>query len=140
MNAVTDKFVAKFNSRFPNSMIHVSKASLSNEDVIRFTLAQSADYPNGIINNDPMYNIIFVGQLPDGRIEIESTLSGLSVNPREKYLAMHTIPTKIRKKTGTVEQVIKHAEKWIDTLHQTVLNNKHDIYGGFDKYQKYIVE
>jgi len=87
-----------------------------------------------------MYHIIFVSDCKDGKFEVECTLSGLYVNPRESYLAMSHISTKMRKKTGTPEQVVKHFDKWIDNLKQIVVNNKHDIYGGLAKYQKYIVE
>ena len=137
---IIESFKNKFTQQFPNSMIHVSKASLSDDMVIKFTLAQPEDYPNKIINNDPLYHIIFVIDCNDGKFYVESTLSGLYVNPREEYLAMSCVKTKMRKKTGTPEQVEKHLNKWLDNLKQIVVENKHDIYGGLDKYQKYIVE
>ena len=112
----------------------------SDDMVIKFTLAQPEDYPNKIINNDPLYHIIFVIDCNDGKFYVESTLSGLYVNPREEYLAMSCVKTKMRKKLGTPEQVEKHLNKWLDNLKQIVVENKHDIYGGLDKYQKYIVE
>ena len=137
---IIESFKNKFTQQFPNSMIHVSEAALSDDMVITFTLAQPEDYPNKIINNDPMYHIIFVIDCKDGKFHVESTLSGLYVNPREKYLAMSHIKTGLRKKTGTIDQVEKHLVKWIDNLKQLVVDNKHDIYGGLDKYQNYIVE
>ena len=137
---IIESFKNKFTQQFPNSMIHVSEAALSDDMVITFTLAQPEDYPNKIINNDPMYHIIFVIDCKDGKFHVESTLSGLYVNPREEYLAMSCVKTKMRKKTGTPEQVEKHLNKWLDNLKQIVVENKNDIYGGLDKYQKYIVE
>ena len=139
MDAIIETFKNKFTQQFPNSMIQVSTASLSHDKVIRFTLAQPEDYPNNIINNDPLYHLIFVGCKGD-KFEVECTLGGLYVNPREKYLAMSHIKTGMKKKTGTTEQVERHLNKWLDNLKQIVVDNKHDIYGGLDKYQKYIVE
>ena len=124
---IIESFKNKFTQQFPNSMIHVSKASLSDDMVIKFTLAQPEDYPNKIINNDPLYHIIFVIDCNDGKFYVESTLSGLYVNPREEYLAMSCVKTKMRKKTGTPEQVEKDKQNQIKFAEEEKRKNEKRI-------------
>jgi hypothetical protein len=138
-NQVVDAMRYKFLELFPNSYFSVTKASLSDSSMVHFTLLQRDDYPNKIINNDPMYHIICIDANDDGTISIHNTLSGLAVKPTNRMYAMETIKTGIRKKTGSAEQVTRHVDKWLDQLKETVVAQRDNIYGNFDR-DKYIAD
>ena len=140
MENVLTAVQVKFKTLFPHSAINVRKSALYDESrpsfVIVMTL-KNGNYPNGIIENDAMYHVAYVATAGD-KIMAEMVVGGLSVLPKERYLAMSHEKIKFRKKTGTEAQVIKHFDKWLDELKSTVVSNRDKIYNG-EQYQEFIV-
>jgi hypothetical protein len=141
MDRIINHFQADFKQVFPNSPTGVTNSVFGlSTRFISFTLAQKEDYPNSIINNDPLHTSFSLTVNADGSYTVEHTQGALYVNPRERFIAMSSIKTRLTKKTGNEDQVIKHLTKWINKVKSIVVENKNDIYGGLEKYQKYIVE
>lgn len=139
MDNIINQFQKDFKQVFPYSVISTRNAILFDSNkIISFTLAQREDYPNGIINNDPLHTTFMLSDNNDGTFTVEHVQGALYVNPREKHLAMSHVKTRLTKKTGKEEQVIKHLTKWINKVKSIVVENKHDIYGGLKKYERYI--
>lgn len=136
MNTLVEQIETLFLNKFPASYIRSSVGCLGSGMYITLALGQREQWSNGYIQNDPLYHIISVYPVNDG-FEIKTQVSGLMVNPREQFVAMSRVKTAMRKKTGTLEQVLKHAAKWVDNLKTTVDANRQDIYGGADKYQNF---
>ena len=127
---------AKFLELFPNSHFDIGRGALGgalgNSLCVSFTLLQRDDYPFKIINNDPMYHIIFIDTEGD-KYNVSTTLSGLYLKPTNTMYAFDVVKTKMRKKVGTVEQVNKHVAKWLDGLKATVVENKGNFKCEFDR-------
>ncbi len=132
---------SKFKSQFPNSYIKITKSALFNPDkpsCVIYLALKNSNWPNNIIQNDVMYHVITLHPEND-KIQLELQTGGLSVKPKQSYLACAILKTNLRKKTGTESQVLSHFNKWIDNLKTMVIENKNDLYGIAHDYHDFII-
>jgi hypothetical protein len=139
MENLHETLVAKFLSQFPDSFISIKKSALFNPDKPSYAMyiaLKNSNWPNNIIQNDVMYHVITLHAEND-KIQLELQTGGLSVKPKQSYLACTVLKTNLRKKTGTESQLINHFNKWVDNLKTMVIENKNDLYG--IDYQNFII-
>ena len=136
-----DKLETSFKNEFPKSFFRVSKnVSLGDhQPSFSITIAlKNQNWPNNIIQNDVMYHVFMVYVGTESTI-ITNLTSGLSTRPDPgSYLAIKTIPTKIRKRTGSQAQIIKHFDQWVKNLKQLVIQHQNNFYGDANSYQEFI--
>lgn len=82
---------------------------------------------SNILDNDPCHHkfLIFADT---SILECKDLVSGISVNPKDKYLAMSHVKTKYRKTTGDHARILKSFITFFDRLQKLVIENEHDIY------------
>lgn len=126
-DAITSEFVKRFPNGYANA--YISKGLGNPSIVIKLGLLDDASLPYGIRNNDPLNTLHMIRETLGG-FEINNLNSGLSVNPKEKYLAMSHIKTAIRQaKNLDADNVVKRYKAYFDKLVTIVNENQHDIYG-----------
>jgi hypothetical protein len=131
-----------FFKHFPNGWIdsRVEKGFSNNQHIsVRFGLLGDKSYSGGIVHNDPLHSLHMVwiqGEL----YEIDNSISGLSVNPKEKFLAMSTVKTAIRRaKNLSTEKVLNKYASYFAKLSKIVQENQHDIYKRSDYQDKFFI-
>jgi hypothetical protein len=108
-----------FKKQFPNSYIETWHSKRFSETYnIHFSLGKDkTEYSHGIFENDPMAHklLVFFQDNENKPLSLESG-GGLS---DKNYKTL----TRIRKKQGTEEQILKHLDKYFIELKRLVIEN-----------------
>lgn len=120
-----------FKSLFPNGWITTRSNWGMYKDacIIHCGLISNInDQSSRIIDNDPMYHSFILHSDSKG-FSSEVLRAGISVNPKEKYLAMSTVKTKWRKYRGDADKTYAAFDKFFKRLRVLLDENADDIYG-----------
>lgn len=120
-------FEDTFSDIFPNGWITVSKGSLGNDTVFFKFGAMDGAIPGGIAQNDPMYHMFSLTDI-GGKYVLEKVHGSISVNPREKFMAMSSIKTPFRKTTGDGPKVAKAFKKFLTLTKDLFKHAESEIY------------
>ncbi len=128
----------EFKSKFPTGFYEEYTSPSTGSVFITLGLIEKLDDVNHRIReNDPMHHIFKISQLNDGKYEVTAHSNTLSLEPTNKYLAMHCLNTKFRKCTGDLTKINKHLIKFFGNLRELVDANKDKIYNK-QMYQLYL--
>jgi hypothetical protein len=115
---------------FPDSFMKiVYNTNLNRTIIIYFALGKdNSEYINNIRDNDPMHNIIFIGNygpeiktdgtLPE-KINVKSAFFGLKGHTKEGYKKL----ANLRQKTDTPEKIISYLKKYFLNLKELAKEN-----------------
>lgn len=116
-------FFAVVDKHFVNVAKGVRGGVLGGDTVfLQFTLGEGREeYPNGIIQNDPVNFSAYVAQIGENEYELEVKPSVGNLKPTEKYYAQSSIKIRTRKAKGDVDKLMKSLDKTIGKIADTVM-------------------
>lgn len=121
-----------FHKHFTDSFINFRKLALGGGMSVTIALGKDkTEWTNGIFNNDPMCNHIFIHEDKNGGFTLEASLSIGSLVPKEKYYAMSSEKVRTRKLSFTNDEVgLKKAvakfDQWFKALYDVVVKNNNE--------------
>lgn len=125
---------------FPNGFINIGIERVVGSPYLYIgfgLIGDKKDQSHGIVENDPMHhkmighfasNDYYAEHSIDEKIELESLISGIMVEPTEKYLAMSRVKTSFRKSTAPIAKQVPKLKKYFSEIGQLVLDNKDKLY------------
>jgi hypothetical protein len=123
---VVNKIKLIMSSLFPRSYINVRfTKNILPSIIVSFAIGKdNTEWSNGIINNDPFHQIFHIfGFNKNGELEGDAQLD---TDHAGGYYLKNNQWNKVpfRKKTGRIDNIIKHIQKYFHELKQDALTNK----------------
>lgn len=128
-----NKLQSAYKELFPYGEIIFRKQSLGGKGfIITLTMLSKEDWPNKIIQNDPIFTNIFINEIGNDQLEAELTHGGrLMLQPEEHQRMYAMVPFKVpfRKTKGSEDKILKTLNQYFMKMRQAVDNNAEKIYG-----------
>jgi hypothetical protein len=130
---------------FPKS--HVSVKYTTNRIIIRFAVGNKNEWPNGIFENDPVSDIIFIsvglekdGSLNDNQyLEKQKYAGSFVIKPKEgSHLAYDRVKVPIRPTEGSPDKIIKAIDAYYGKLKQSIKSNLDKLSDEHSWVKKYV--
>lgn len=131
----TDEYVSELESvikkHFPKSYVRVEYTNnISPSITITFAVGRKSDWTNGIFQNDPVSDRIFItGFNKDNTLKDNQTLSNkyagsYVIAPEEgSYMAYRKVKGLLRKATGSPEKIVKAVDSYYGKLKASMKSN-----------------
>jgi len=126
----------EFKKKFPFGFFSITKRNMFGSPVIGISLGLIGDVnelTSKIRDNDPMFHSFLIDLKAENKYESRNNRGSLSVNPKERHLAMSSVKTSMRKTSGDANKILKAYITFFAKLKKIVKENESDIYSR-DKY------
>lgn len=123
-----------FKQEFPYGELLIKNASLGRDTrFISITLLSRDDWPQRIIQNDPMHTMFSLTNIGNDQLELALVTGGsISLVPppeHARFYAMAPFKVPFRKTKGNEDKIVSTLQAYFKKMHQAVVSNEDKIYG-----------